>query len=582
MSRRLPVASSAAVRRRFGELAREHRRVLTWVTVVQVVSALAAVAVPRVLGALVDMVRSGAGRADVARVVVVLAVLALAHALLAGVGEYGARVLGERVFASLREHLVSTVIHLPLSAVEAAGTGDLLGRTTHDLGRLQYLVQRGVSQILVIVLTVLSVFLAAVLTSPLLSPALLLPALLLVPVLRWYLPRAVPAYRTEGALWAVVEATVAETAEQAVTVDALGLGRLRARVFDHRLTQVWSVERYTMWLRIWMMGAVTAVLLSPVVAVVAWGAWLMGRGQATLGAVTTLALYAFSLREPLSQATFWLDLVQSASAAMARVVGVDLVEPDRPPAVGTGGQAVGQAVRLRHVRYSYVAGHEVLHDVSLDLVPGERLAVVGPSGAGKSTLGRMLAGIHPPTSGSVSVGGTELTALSEADLHRQVVLVTQEHHVFAASLADNLRLARPGATDAELRRALDAVGALEWVTGLGDGLDTGVGSGGLTLTPGQAQQVALARVVLMDPAMVVLDEATSLMDPASAQEAEHVLDAVLRGRTVVAIAHRLRTAADADRVAVVMDGRVVELGSHDQLVALGGHYASLWRSWQSG
>lgn len=342
MSRRLPVASSAAVRRRFGELAREHRRVLTWVTVVQVVSALAAVAVPRVLGALVDMVRSGAGRADVARVVVVLAVLALAHALLAGVGEYGARVLGERVFASLREHLVSTVIHLPLSAVEDAGTGDLLGRTTHDLGRLQYLVQRGVSQILVIVLTVLSVFLAAVLTSPLLSPALLLPALLLVPVLRWYLPRAVPAYRTEGALWAVVEATVAETAEQAVTVDALGLGRLRARVFDHRLTQVWSVERYTMWLRIWMMGAVTAVLLSPVVAVVAWGAWLMGRGQATLGAVTTLALYAFSLREPLSQATFWLDLVQSAGAAMARVVGVDLVEPDRPPAVGTGGRRWGR------------------------------------------------------------------------------------------------------------------------------------------------------------------------------------------------------------------------------------------------
>jgi len=191
----------------------------------------------------------------------------------------------------------------------------------------------------------------------------------------------------------------------------------------------------------------------------------------------------------------------------------------------------------------------------------------------------MLAGINPPTSGSVTVGGVALTDLAESELRRHVALVTQEHHVFVGTIADNVRLGRPDADDATIRRAIEAIGADAWVDGLKDGMHTMVGSGHLTLTPAQSQEVALARLVLLDPHTLILDEATSLLDPRAARTLERTLLTALAGRTVIEVAHRLYTAQDADRVAVVMDGRIVELGTHAELVALGGEYAGLWEAW---
>jgi ABC-type multidrug transport system fused ATPase/permease subunit len=247
--------------------------------------------------------------------------------------------------------------------------------------------------------------------------------------------------------------------------------------------------------------------------------------------------------------------------------------------VATGAQPQGERIRADGVHFAYRAGRDVLHGIDLDVRPGERIAMVGPSGAGKSTLGRLLAGIHGPGDGSVTVGGVPLVDLEIEQLRREVALVTQEHHVFVGSVADNLRLAKPSADDDQLRSVLSSIDALDWVTALPDGLDTMVGSGGLILTPAQAQQIALARLVLADPHTLVLDEATSLLDPRAARRLERSLAAVVDGRTVIAIAHRLHTAHDADRVAVMVGGRIVELGSHDELIAKGGSYADLWASW---
>ena len=242
----------------------------------------------------------------------------------------------------------------------------------------------------------------------------------------------------------------------------------------------------------------------------------------------------------------------------------------------TGPELVGT-----DLRYADRAGHDVLHGIDLDLGTGERLAIVGPSGSGKSTLGRLLSGIHAPRTGSVTVGGVELTSLPLDQLRTEVALVTQEHHVFIGSVRDNVVLAREGSTDEEVREALRAVDALEWVERLPEGLDTKLGSGHQVLTPGRAQQIALARLILADPHTIVLDEATSLIDPRTARHLEGSMNALLTGRTVVAIAHRLHTAHDADRIAVVIDGRVAELGSHDELVEQDGEYAALWRAWTS-
>ena len=309
-----------------------------------------------------------------------------------------------------------------------------------------------------------------------------------------------------------------------------------------------------------------------------WGGWLVQAGHASIGEVTAVILYAQQLADPVDRLISWLDEIQVGGASLARLVGIEAVPPDR---FASGRVPAGDALAARDVRYAYVPGRDVLHGIDLDLEPGERVAVVGPSGAGKSTLGRLLAGIHPPRTGRVEVGGVELVELPLETLRQEVALVTQEQHVFVGTLADNLRLARPQASEAELEGALAAVDALEWAEALPDGLETVVGAGGEPLSPPQTQQLALARLVLADPHTLVLDEATSLLDPRAARHLERSLASVLTGRTVVAIAHRLHTAHDADRVAVVEDGLLHELGTHDELIERDGAYAALWESWQS-
>jgi ABC-type multidrug transport system fused ATPase/permease subunit len=411
----------------------------------------------------------------------------------------------------------------------------------------------------------------------------LLPCLLGVPplviALRWYLARAKDGYLWEGETYSVINASLTETVEGARTVEALGLQQDRIDQVDGDIAESFRAERYTLGLRTVFFPTVETAYLIPTVATLLFGGWLYLRGHASLADVTAATLYVQALIDPVDRVISILDELQVGSASLARLLGVAQVPDDR---VATGRTPIDEKVDAADVRFSYTEGRDVLHGIDLSVGIGERIAMVGPSGAGKSTLGRLLAGIHPPRTGTVTVGEVGLTELPLNELRGHVALVTQEHHVFVGTLRDNLALAvDESAPDQQLLAALDSVDAGDWVQALPGGLDAVVGSGGLELSAAQAQQLALARLVLADPHTLVLDEATSLIDPRAARHLERSLAAVLEGRTVIAIAHRLFSAHDADRVAVVEDGRIIELGAHHELVAANGSYADLWKSWHS-
>jgi ABC-type multidrug transport system fused ATPase/permease subunit len=575
----LPVASPAQVRRRAWAVARRHRGALAAMIGLHAAAAVAGLAGPALLGFLVDSVRRGTTAAEVDRVALGVLVAVVAQVALVRVARLASYVLGERVLAELREEFLDGVLALPLGTVEQAGTGDLLARSTRDVEEVAEVVRFAGPETLIAALTATLTVAAALAVSPAIAlPACLVVVPLLWPSARWYLRRARPGYLREMAAWSRLTGGVAETVEGGRTVEALRLQRRRVRRTDDDIREQYRAERYTLFLRTVWYPAVESAYVLPVTTAVLVGGVLHARGLATVGQVTAVALYMRQLVDPLDMLLSWLDHLQVGVASFARLLGVADVPADREV---SGRRPADERLVARDVRFAYTPGRDVLHGVDLALRPGERLAMVGPSGAGKSTLGRLLAGVNGPRTGAVTVGGVGLVELPLDELRGHVVLVTQEQHVFAGSLRDNLVLARAGAGDAALWSALAAVDAAAWVAALPEGLDTRVGTGGHSLSPAQAQQLALARLVLADPHTLVLDEATSLLDPRAARHLERSLSAVLAGRTVVAIAHRLHTAQHADRVAVVSDGRVTELGTHAELVAADGPYATLWHRWRN-
>lgn len=576
----LPIADTRTVRQEAARLLRHHGRTLTAVVVLHALASLCGLVGPWLIGRIVDAIASGTATLATVNLIALALVAAFAgQGFISRFAQQRAMVLGETVFAALRERFMATVGALPLSTVERAGTGDLLSRTTSDIQSIAQTVRFGVPRILVAGVTTILTIVAALLINPLVALALFIGVPSIVAVSRWYLRRSGRGYQRQLASFARLTGVVSETVEGAHTIEALSIAPAQQRKIDAALHERRETERYTLGLRTVWLPSMELSFLVPIVAVIAWGAWLVQAGDATVGDVAAVALYGTQLIGPVNELLGWMDEIQIGATALSRIIGVAEVPPDRYPIPDA--RPSDDTLLARDVRYAYPHGREVLHGINLDLEVGERLAIVGPSGSGKSTLGRLLAGIDTPTDGTVTVGGVRVVDLPLERLRTHVALVTQEHHVFVGTLAQNLQLAAPGADDAMLERALSVVGALEWVRSLPGGLQTAVGSGGVLLTPAQAQQVALARLVLLDPQTLVLDEATSLLDPTAARTLETALERVLAGRTVVAIAHRLHTAHDADRVAVMRDGHIVELGNHDELVAAGGDYAALWASWHS-
>lgn len=572
----LRIAPAGETARLTWRLLRRRRGALAVTVLAFLGTGACALVAPWVLGLIVDAVRDGTNPSRVTAYGIVVAAAAVLGGVLTTVSTAALSRATAPALAELREDVLDHAVHLDTQRLEAAGSGDVLSRVGDDVRQVTTALNDVVPQL--ISSLVVTAFTAVGLVA--LDWRLGLAGLAAIPcyalALRWYLPRSAPMYRRQRIAQGERAEALVTGIQGAATLRAFGredahLGRVRQH---SRHAADLAVDVFSVVLRF---GArCNGSELVGLVLVLSAGFLLVRSGAGTVGEATAAALYFHRLFNPVAGLLFSFDEIQSSGASLARMAGVvSLPLPagagERPPA--------DAALRLDRIGHAYVDGRPVLRDVDLTIAPGEHVAVVGATGAGKTTLGAIAAGQLRPSAGRVLLGDVDVASLAEPIVRGHVSVVSQELHVFAGTLADNLLLARPDATPDELRAALERVGALAWVTTLDDGLETVVGEHGANLTPAQAQQLALARVVLADPPAVVLDEATAEAGSAGARALERAALAAIEGRAALVVAHRLTQAAACDRVLVLDAGRVVELGSHGELVAAGGAYARLWQAW---
>ena len=330
----------------------------------------------------------------------------------------------------------------------------------------------------------------------------------------------------------------------------------------------------------WYFGLIEFAGIASSALIVGLGGWLVHRGTVSLGTVVAFVLLLASLFDPVQQLSQLYNTLQSAAAALHKLFAIidavpDVDESPNPIALPSAGDVV-----VDGITFSYTgAARPALNNVSLVLEAGTRLALVGPTGAGKSTLAKLMARLYDPQSGSVQFGGVDLRRASMDDLRRRIVVIPQEGFLFDGTVRDNLLIAKPDATEFELLAALDKIGLRERFEALPEGLDTEVRERGSRLSAGERQLVALSRAALIDPAVLVLDEATSNLDPGTEMLVEAALEKLMTGRSVIVVAHRLSTVQRADKIAVVADAHISEIGTHDELISLNGHYALLAATW---
>ncbi len=570
------------VMRRAARMLRPYRREVRGAVALVVLSTLAVLAGPYLLKVGIDRgIKPRDGRA---------LNLAVGAYVVVAVGAYLAtrtQVLlvsraGEGFLRDLRTRVFDHLLRLSMPFYDREKAGVVVSRMTSDVDSLQELVQMGLLQLASSLLLIAGSVVVLALVSWQLLLVCLIPVPFVVLASMKFQRDSNAAYLTVRDRIGLTLSSLQEGISGVRVIQAYGRTEVVVDRFATRNHSLYQAHMRSVYVQAWYLPVIEGAALACTALVIGIGGRMVASGTVTVGTVAFFVLTLSNLFEPVNQLSQLFNTVQSSGAALHKLfelldTPVEVTEqPDAVPLPARG------ELRVEGLTFAYAGGEPVLRDVDLVLAEGEKLALVGPTGAGKSTLAKLMARLYDPTAGLVSFAGIDLRQARLRSLRTAITVVPQEGYLFAGTIVENIRIGRPDATDADVRTALGSLDLLDRFEALPEGLLTEVHERGSRLSAGERQLVSLARAALADPGVLVLDEATSSLDPGTEVLVERALQRLMEGRSVIVIAHRLSTAERADRVGVVAAGGLVELGTHADLVAEGGHYAALYRNWVGG